>query len=79
MAGGRANRGEHSEYGGGAGRIQRYPDGSRKPLTPAEEAAVLRARMREPELGSDASVDSAAQRAARKRMSDKTNGYTEAE
>jgi hypothetical protein len=78
MAGGKVSgRGEHSEYGGGPGRIQRYPDGSAKPLTPAEDFAVLKAKMREPNLPLDSSEDTPAQKVARKRLSDRTNGYSE--
>lgn len=33
---------KHTEFGGGEGSPQRYPDKASKPLTPAENARVLR-------------------------------------
>lgn len=32
----------HTQYGGGEGGIQRLPGGKSKPLTPSEEARVIR-------------------------------------
>lgn len=68
---------DHTEYGGGPGRIQRYPDGSSKPLNPREEAAVLRAKMREPNLPLNPAEDTPVQKVARAARKARTNGYSE--
>lgn len=69
---------KHSEYGGGPGTPQRYPDGTPKPLTVAEEARVLRQvgiQSNGEDILSERDGESVRRRERRRHLDRSTNGY----